>query len=109
MRYFGLYIGHRQAEQRIKSVISVKQYEQQWMIIDYSATGHSWGFNRAKVINNQRNTYKHKIVESLLMKKHSIVTGNRAVARFLLVGGQAGGNINLSIETFLQNREKLYC
>ena len=24
-------------------------------------------------------------------------------------GGASGGNINLSIETFLQNREKLYC
>ena len=46
-------------------------------VVDHSATGHSWGFTRAKVINTQRNTYKRKIAESLLMKKHSIVTGNK--------------------------------
>ena len=42
-----------------------------------SATGHSWGFTRTKVINAQRNTYKRKITESLLMKKRSVVTGNK--------------------------------
>ena len=46
-------------------------------MVDHSATGHSWGFTRAKVINTQRNTYKRKIAESLLMKKHPIVTGNK--------------------------------
>ena len=46
-------------------------------MVDHSATGHSWGFTRAKVINTQRNTYKRKIAKSLLLiKKHSIVTGN---------------------------------
>ena len=34
---------------------------------------------------------------------------SRAVARVLLVGGASWGNRNLSIEIFLQNREKLYC
>ena len=34
---------------------------------------------------------------------------SRAVARFLLEGGAKLSNINLSIETFLQNQEKLYC
>ena len=48
-------------------------------VVDHSATGHSWGFAHAKVINTQRNTYtsKRKIAESLLMKKHPIVTGNK--------------------------------
>ena len=45
-------------------------------VVAHSATGHSWEFTRAKVINNQRNAFnKRKIAESLLIKKHSIVTG----------------------------------
>ena len=39
-------------------------------VVDHSATGHSWGFNRAKVINTQRNKYKRKIAEALLIKKN---------------------------------------
>ena len=27
-------------------------------VVDHSATGHSWGLTRAKVVNTQRNTYK---------------------------------------------------
>ena len=50
-------------------------HNQHSAVVDHSATGHSWGFTRAKVINTQR--YKRKIAESLLIKKHSIVTGNK--------------------------------
>jgi hypothetical protein len=46
-------------------------------VVDHSAIGHSWGFTRAKVINTQRNTYKRKIAESLLIKNHSTVAGNK--------------------------------
>ena len=37
--------------------------------ISNSATGHSWGFTRAKVVNTQRNTYKRK-AEPLFIKNH---------------------------------------
>ena len=36
---------------------------QQSAVVDHSATGHSWGFTRTKVINTQYNTYKRKIAE----------------------------------------------
>ena len=46
-------------------------------VVDHSAIGHSWSFTRAKVINTQRNTRKRMIAESLLIKNHSTVTGNK--------------------------------
>ena len=36
------------------------------------------GFTRAKVVNTQRNTYKRKIAESLCIKNHSTVEGNKS-------------------------------
>ena len=47
-------------------------------VVDHSATGHSWGFARAKVVNIQSNTSKRKIAESLLIKTHSTVEGNKS-------------------------------
>ena len=63
-------------------------------VVDHLATGHSWGFSRAKVINTQRNTYKRKIAESLLMKKHPIVTGNKSSFHLSI---QVFKNKNISI------------
>ena len=54
-----------------------RNQKQHSAVVDHSATGHSWGSNRAKVINTQRNTYKRKIAESLFIKNHSTVDGIR--------------------------------
>ena len=55
-----------------------RNQKQHSAVVDHSATGHSWGFNRAKVVNTQRNTYKRKIAESLFIKNHSTVEGNKS-------------------------------
>ena len=47
-------------------------------VVDHSAIGHSWGFDRARVVNTQRNTFKRKIAESLFIKNHSTVEGNKS-------------------------------
>jgi len=47
-------------------------------VVDHSATGHSWGFNRVQIVNTQRNTSKRKIAESLLIQNHSTVEGNKS-------------------------------
>ena len=43
-----------------------------------SQIGHSWGFDRARIVNTQRNTIKRKIAESLLIKNHSTVDSNKS-------------------------------
>jgi len=47
-------------------------------VVDHSAIGHSWGFNRAVIVNTQSNTMKRKIAESLFIKSHSTVDGNKS-------------------------------
>ena len=54
-----------------------RNQKQHSAVVDHSATGHSWGSNRAKVVNTQRNTYKRKIAESLFIRNHSTVEGNK--------------------------------
>ena len=45
-------------------------------VVYHSAIGHSRGFDRARIVNTQRNTNKRKIAESLFIKNHSTVDGN---------------------------------
>jgi len=53
-------------------------HEQHSAVVEHSAIGHSWGFNRAVIINTQRNTIKRKIAESLFIKSHSTVDNNKS-------------------------------
>ena len=55
-----------------------RNQKQHSAVVDHSATGHSWGFTRAKVVNTQRNIYKRRIAESLFIKNHSTVEGNKS-------------------------------
>ena len=55
-----------------------RNQKQHSAVVDHSAIGHSWGFNRAKIVNIQRNTIKRKIAESLFIKNHSTVDGNKS-------------------------------
>ena len=53
--------------------------KQHLAVVDHSATGHSWGFTGAIVVNTQRNTSKRKIAEAaLFIKSHSTVQGNKS-------------------------------
>ena len=47
-------------------------------VVDHSSIGHSLGFDRARIVNTQRNTIKRKIAESLFIKNHSTVDGNKS-------------------------------
>ena len=52
-----------------------RNQNQHSVVVDHSAIGHSWGFNRAKIINTKRNTIKRKIAESLFISRaRKIVT-----------------------------------
>ena len=55
-----------------------RNQKQHSAVVDHSAIGHSWGFNRARIVNTQRNTIKRKIAESLFIKSHSTVDGNKS-------------------------------
>ena len=55
-----------------------RNQKQHSAVVDHSATGHSWGFTRAIVVNTQRNTSKRKIAEALFIKTHSTVQGNKS-------------------------------
>ena len=55
-----------------------RYHRQNSAVVDHSALGHSWGFDRAVVVNTQRNTIKRKIAESLFIKSHSTVHGNKS-------------------------------
>ena len=55
-----------------------RNHKQHSAVVDHSAIGHSWGFNRAVIVNTQRNTIKRKIAESLFIKSHSTVDGNKS-------------------------------
>ena len=46
-----------------------RNQKQHSAVVDHSAIGHSWGFNRAKIVNTQRNTIKRKIAESLFISR----------------------------------------
>ena len=54
-----------------------RNQKQHSAVVDHSAIGQ-WGFNRAKIVNTQRNTIKRKIAESLFIKNHSTVDGNKS-------------------------------
>ena len=55
-----------------------RNHKQHSAVVDHSEIGHSWGFNRAVIVNTQRNTIKRKIAESLFIKSHSTVEGNKS-------------------------------
>ena len=40
-----------------------RNQKQHSAVVDHSAIGHSWGFDRARIVNTQRNTIKRKIAE----------------------------------------------
>ena len=40
----------------IEHQANCRNHNQHSAVVDHSATGHSWGFTRAKVITTQRNT-----------------------------------------------------
>ena len=46
-----------------------RNHKQHSAVVDHSAIGHSWGFNRAKIVTTQRNTIKRKIAESLFISR----------------------------------------
>ena len=73
---FQCYIGEtkRALTLRIKEHQAIcRNQNQHTTVVDHSATGHSRGFTRAKVINTQRNNYKRKIAESLLINRTRIL------------------------------------
>ena len=55
-----------------------RNHKQHSAVVDHSEISHSWGFNRAVIVNTQRNTIKRKIAESLFIKSHSTVDGNKS-------------------------------
>ena len=55
-----------------------RNQKQHSAVVDHSAIGNSWGFNRAKIVNTQRSTIKRKIAESLFIRNHSTVDGNKS-------------------------------
>ena len=63
-----------------KHQANCRNQKQHSAVVDHSAIGHSWGFNRAKIVNTQRNTIKctSKIAESLFINNHSTVDGNKS-------------------------------
>ena len=48
-------------------------------VVDHLAIGHSWGFDRAKIVNAQCNTIKRKIAESLFIRNHLTIEGNKSL------------------------------
>ena len=63
----------------ISSTSILKYNSKHSAVVDHSATGHSWGFTRAIVVNTQRNASKRKIAdEALFMKNHSTVQCNKS-------------------------------
>ena len=75
------YIGETQRALKLRlrehraNCLNQKQHS---AVVDHSAIGHSWGFNRAKIVNTQSNTIERKIAESLFIKNHSTVDGNKS-------------------------------
>ena len=55
-----------------------RNQNQHLAVVDHLAIGHSWGFNRTKIVNTQRNTIKRKIAKSLFIRNHSTVDGNKS-------------------------------
>ena len=50
-----------------------RNQKQHSAVVDHSAIDHSWGFNRAKIVNTQRNAIKRKIAESLFISRARIL------------------------------------
>ena len=55
-----------------------RNQKQHSAVVDHSTIGHSWGIDRARIVNTQRNTIKRNIAESLFIKNNSTVDGNKS-------------------------------
>ena len=47
-------------------------------VVEHSAINHSWGLDRAKIVNAQLNTIKRKTAERLFITNHSTIDGNKS-------------------------------
>ena len=62
-----------------KHQANCRNQNQHLAVVDHSEIGHSWGFDRARIVNTLRNTIKRKIAESLFIKNYSTVDDNKSL------------------------------